>query len=178
VAAYKQGYEEETHEKVKDRWLIRLGKEDAQFEAWHLEAEDYKADWAAFKAALDLSRAMGIVEARIKSAKDVLRNVKKKAKADAKLVSLKIKCRTADKFKGTRKPTCNNGEGCEHCLKVYQEASANRLKKLQDLLAAKQTKKDTAQKTKKSKANGLVHDTQQDLTKVFGTLVNKGLTIL
>ena len=176
TAAYKQAYQEETKQMVKDRWVIRLGKEDAEFESWHLEQDDYPADWQAFRAALELSRSMGTVEARIKSVKDVLRNVKKKAKADAKLVSLKIKCRAADKYKGMRKPTCNNGDGCEFCLKVYQEAQANRLKKLQEILAAKEAKKADKLSKKKSEGKGLVLDTSPELMKAFGFLLNKPLT--
>ena len=174
TAAYKQAYEEETKQRVKDRWVIRLGKEDAEFESWHLEPEDYPADWKAFKDALELSRSMAAVEARIKSVKDVLRNVRKKEKADARLVSLKIKCRAADKYKGMRKPTCNNGEGCEFCLKVYQEAQANKLKKLNDLLASKAKKKAAKLEAKKSKEKSLVLDTQQiGLTKLLDSFSKK-----
>src|SRR5262249_19750690 len=34
TAAYQQAYQEETGETIADRWVIRLGKDDAEFDPW------------------------------------------------------------------------------------------------------------------------------------------------
>jgi len=54
VAAYQNAREEETGKKYEERWIIRLGKEDGEFEAVRLD--DYEKDFKAFLAALILYR--------------------------------------------------------------------------------------------------------------------------
>lgn len=57
TVAYKKAYEEETGKKVRGgRWIIRLGKEDADFQAVFLPADDDEADYAAFLALLTLKK--------------------------------------------------------------------------------------------------------------------------
>jgi hypothetical protein len=48
VAAYKHAHEEESGKRGYERYLIRLGKEDGEFEALHLPADEYERDLAAF----------------------------------------------------------------------------------------------------------------------------------
>ena len=122
TAAYEAAYEEETGEDVKDRWVIRLGKEDAKFETWHLEADCFKEDFDAFLAALSLRIKFDRLEERLSDIKDIYRKGKKKAKQD----NLAIKCKKADKYKGTRLPTCNNGNPCETCVRKYEEYQATK----------------------------------------------------
>ena len=54
VVAYQNAREEETGKKYEERWIIRLGKEDGEFEAVRLD--DYEKDFKAFLAALILYR--------------------------------------------------------------------------------------------------------------------------
>ncbi len=54
VAAYQNAWEEETGKKCEERWIIRLGKEDGEFEA--IKLDDYEKDFKAFLAALILHR--------------------------------------------------------------------------------------------------------------------------
>ena len=53
TAAYAQAYEEETGTKIYCRWLIRLGKEDGQFQPVKL-TEGLEDDFRAFLAAKEL----------------------------------------------------------------------------------------------------------------------------
>lgn len=134
TAAYEAAYEEETGEDVKDRWVVRLGKDDGKFEAWHLEADCFKDDFAAFLAALDLRIKFDRLEERLSDIKDIYRKGKKKAKLD----NLAIACRNSHKYKGIRKPSCNKGNPCETCLKKYEEYQTSKAKKL---IEKKQPKK-------------------------------------
>ena len=148
TGAYKQAYEEETGEDVQDIWVIRLGKDGAEFEAWHIESDLQELGWYAFFSALTLSRDMAAVEAAVSEIKDE-RKAKKRAEAQAaKAEALKIKCKSANKYKGVRYPTCNGGTPCETCLEKYkqrqvipesvrdaaEDLAANVVKSLQKLL--------------------------------------------
>lgn len=136
TASYEAAYEEETGEDVKDRWIIRLGKEDAKFETWHIEHECFHADFQAFLAALDLRRKYDLLEERLIDLKDIYRKGRKKMKEDA----LAIKCKKADSYKGIRKPSCNNGVPCAVCLKKYEDYQAAKHKKIEDKQKAKPVK--------------------------------------
>ena len=70
TAAYLNAYVEETSEPVVDRWIIRLGKEDGQFQTWHTNTETLDTDLFGFLNALRLYKSLEIVEDRIKSQKD------------------------------------------------------------------------------------------------------------
>jgi len=37
-----------------------------------------------------------------------------------------IKCKNADNYKGLRPPTCNNGNPCDTCTRIYYEAKERR----------------------------------------------------
>lgn len=151
TAAYKHAFEEETKEHVKDRWVVRLGKDDGVFEAWHLGPEDFAADWKAFKDALTLKRAMAVIDDRTQQMKDERRQAKKAEKAAAKAVAATIKCAKADKYQGKRKPTCNGGNGCKFCVNKYQEVQNEKSQRLLDVINAKAEKKRT--KAEKRSAN-------------------------
>ena len=134
TAAYEAAYEEETGEDVEDRWVIRLGKDDAKFEAWHLESDCFQEDFDAFLAALNLKIRFDRLEERLSDIKDIYRKGKKKAKQDYKA----IKCSNSDKYKGVRAPTCNKGNPCETCRKKYEDYQIAKSKKL---IEKKQPKK-------------------------------------
>lgn len=54
TAAYVGAYEEETGEYIEGRWLIKLGKEDGEFEAHWYPRATQRSDYKAFKNALGL----------------------------------------------------------------------------------------------------------------------------
>lgn len=66
---------------VQDRWVLRLGKDDGEFEAWHLPAEDFAEDFAGFLACLNLTRIVDTIDTRIKDRKKAIREAKKAARA-------------------------------------------------------------------------------------------------
>lgn len=145
TAAYQRAYIEETGENVLDRWIIRLGKEDGEFEAWHREAHTIGMDFEGFKLALDLTRHVRAVElnlqaraqalrAAIKAEKDAARAAKtlveeeKKAlakaeKQQARLEALAKECPKAKKYKGMKAPKCGP---CAACSEIYEAAQALR----------------------------------------------------
>jgi hypothetical protein len=126
TAGYMAAYIEETQEPVVDRWIIRLGKEDAKFEPWYLPYETQEEDFRAFLTALDLTRLIASLETRIATYKKHFSDNKKQNKQEVKDSANKIKCKNADKYKGQRRPTCNNGNPCETCLARYSEVQANK----------------------------------------------------
>jgi hypothetical protein len=126
TAAYQQAYEEETKEIIEDRWIIRLGKDDGEFDAWHIGAgAAFQQDFQAFLNCLDLTRSVESVTLRMKSKKDFIKSVlKERAKAE-KEAQLRVKCKKADSYKGVKPPSC----GCETCEKKYAEKQQEKLDK-------------------------------------------------
>lgn len=86
TSAYEAFYEEEFGVDVEDRWVLRLGKDDGEFEAWYLPAEDFAEDFAGFIACLELTRLVDSIDERIKDRKAVIKAAKKEAKALLKAV--------------------------------------------------------------------------------------------
>lgn len=69
TAAYEAAYEEEFGITIDDRWILRLGKIDGEFEPWHQTADDFEADFGAFLRCLDLVRAHEVVTDRMSAAR-------------------------------------------------------------------------------------------------------------
>lgn len=126
VAAYKEAYEEETKEHVEDVWVIRLGKEDAEFEPWHLNAPMITFGTIAFQYALQLSRAVDSLEKEIAFVKDQVKAKEREAAHEARQEALKLRCAGADRYKGIRQPRCNGGNPCKACLLKYSEVQAKK----------------------------------------------------
>lgn len=121
TAAYQQAYQEETGEKIEDRWVIRLGKEDAaEFDPWHTEGNGpFQKDLEGFLNALALYRSLHKIEDRIS---DI--NEQKRAQAREILAAERaVRCLDADKYKGVRKKKGCNGTDimCETCTDTYQK---------------------------------------------------------
>jgi hypothetical protein len=125
TAAYSQAYEEESAVTVSDRWIIRLGKEEAEVETWHLGPGTFETDWKAFETALNLVRSIKVLETRIKDRKDGLRAALKVEKDAARATKVLAE--------GVRKA----------------EAKAERVRKRLELATAK---KESALKSKEDKA--------------------------
>jgi hypothetical protein len=136
TAAYKHSYEEETGETIEDIFIVKLGKEDGEFEAWHIDPETAELGWKAFQAALSLSRAMVLVEDAVGQMKDRRKAIEKEKKAAQKAENLKVKCKSSDRYKGTRKPVCNGGHPCETCVQKYEDAQRERQERLMELANA------------------------------------------
>jgi hypothetical protein len=77
TAAYQFAYEEETGDTIDDRWIIRLGKDDGAFEAWHLEGETFGEDFMTFLSCLELTRQVRSVTNRVNQRKNDLKAEKK-----------------------------------------------------------------------------------------------------
>lgn len=120
TAAYAHADTEELGREFDDRWIIRLGKDDGEFDPWHIEGF-IEEDFLAFRNALFLYRDMRWLRERMKGLADAIKAVKKDRAKKAKEEALKIKCAGADKYKGIRAPRCNGGNPCQTCLKKYQE---------------------------------------------------------
>jgi hypothetical protein len=84
TAAYENAYEEEYEVDIQDRWVIRLGKEDGEFEAWHVEGHLFAKHFGGFIEALDLTRTVADIEKDLKERKDNLRLVLKAEKDEQK----------------------------------------------------------------------------------------------
>lgn len=150
TAAYQFAYMEETEEIVLDRWIIRLGKEDGEFEAWHREPHNFEMDLGGFLDALKMTRTVKAVElnlrdradnirAALKAERDAARAIKealeaeeraiaKAKKAQERLEALAKECPKAKKYKGSRKPTCTTKDDgpCSKCQEIYGLAHAHK----------------------------------------------------
>ncbi len=129
TAAYRQAYQEETGEQIEDIFIVRLGKEDGEFEAWHIDSSLAEHGWDAFLKALGLSRAMVVLNQSVDDAKDERKAIRKAEKQAEKKAQLTVKCSYADKYKGVRAPQCNNGNPCDFCKNKYQEVQLGKEKK-------------------------------------------------
>lgn len=84
TSAYAAAEMEETGEEITDRWVIRLGKTDGEFEPWHLEQDQFEQDFTAFLECLDLYRSMELIRDGVKGRKDEIKLIVKEEKAAAK----------------------------------------------------------------------------------------------
>ena len=82
TAAYQNAYQEEHLVDIKSRWILRLGKEDGEFEAWY--ETDFDADLRAFLACLNLYRLNKAVEQRMRDLKKLKTFRKREEKKAAK----------------------------------------------------------------------------------------------
>lgn len=121
TAAYMRAYVEEHNVDIADRWIIRLGKEDGEFDPWHLEGTSYATDFYAFESALELKRTLAAINERMKERAGEIRQERKEEKTKARKEALTIKCNGADKYKGVRPPQCNGGNPCQSCVARYAE---------------------------------------------------------
>jgi hypothetical protein len=121
VATYEVAEREENGTQYDDAWIIRLGKEDGEFNLWHIDKEGLQLGWNAFRSALNLTRDIRVLEEYQTARKTAQKAVKKVQKAEAKAVKLELECVGHKKYKGIRFPRCNKGNPCKSCLKVYNE---------------------------------------------------------
>jgi hypothetical protein len=121
AALYQHAHQEETHEHIEDRWIIRLGKDDAEFDPWHVEGEkDFHEDMHGGLCALALYKSVHNIEDRVaafKAARVAARRAIAKAIRDAEHA---ICCPESGDYKGVRKKKCNGTDHpCEACAKIW-----------------------------------------------------------
>jgi hypothetical protein len=124
TAAYQHAHQEETGQHIEDRWIIRLGKEDAEFDPWHMEGDElFAQDFRAFLNALALYRSVDSLKDRlssVQSAKTAHKRAIAKAVRDAENL---IACPVSAKYKGARrKKGCNDTEVmCQACTTKFKD---------------------------------------------------------
>ena len=78
TAAYLQAHKEEFGVEIPDRWILRLGKDEADFEPWHLGPDTLADDFESFRLCLTLRRLYSKVEKRMADTKK-MKTLKEKA---------------------------------------------------------------------------------------------------
>lgn len=123
TAAYQQAHQEETGKTIEDRWIIRLGKDDAEFDPWHMEGQEkFQEDLDTFLAALLLCIQVDKLDDRIAAIKNERTERRKVAERAVRDGLNKLKCPDSDDYKGVRKKKCNGGDGpCVACAIKYAE---------------------------------------------------------
>jgi hypothetical protein len=82
TAAYQHAEQEEFGKEIAARWILRLGKEDGEFEAWY--EVDFEKDFETFLACLNLYRLNREVDKRMRDTKKLKTFYKREAKKAAK----------------------------------------------------------------------------------------------
>ena len=127
TAAYQHAFQEETGEKIEDRWIIRLGKEDGEFDPWHLPGEElFKQDFAGYIACLTLYRIAEQIrerQAAVQAEKVAYRRAVAKAERNA---ANAIACPASKTYKGKKKKTHCAGLDivCKACDTIFTQANA------------------------------------------------------
>jgi hypothetical protein len=116
VATYRVAEQEENGTAYDDAWIIRLGKEDGEFEPWHLDLEALELGWKAFRSAQELTQWVKALEEWLAGRKAAQRAIKKVEAAERKESKLRDACAGAAKYKGIRPPRCNGGDPCKSCI--------------------------------------------------------------
>ena len=68
---------------ITDRFVLRLGKEDGEFDPWHTGPADFQEDFEGFLDALSLHRSVHMTNERMKDQKRVRKEIRKKLKEEA-----------------------------------------------------------------------------------------------
>ena len=121
TAIYAEMYREETGEKIEDRWILRLDKETAEFDPWHIEGDKaFQEDLQGYLNALAHYRSLRTIENRISDVEEQKRNRAKAIRATERAV----RCLDADRYKGVRqKKGCNGTDSmCETCTREISRA--------------------------------------------------------
>ena len=88
TAAYKGFHLEEFPDvKIEDIWILRYGKEDAEWDPWFLPSECFEDDYKGFLACLELKRIVIAANERLKEQKAGIRAAKKTARESAREIA-------------------------------------------------------------------------------------------
>jgi hypothetical protein len=125
TAAYQHGIELEDNIQILDRWILRLDKETAEFDPWYRPGrEAFEEDFQGFLNALATHRSLVKSEDWVSEIKAGRTAERRRVSRELKEEGYKMKCKSADKYKGVRFPKCNKGNPCQYCLKLYKEKHA------------------------------------------------------
>ena len=130
TAAYQHAHEEETGETIEDRWVIRLGKEDAEFDPWHVDGRTlYDEDFTAFVRALDLSRSVAGIRQRIDEITEAKKAARHEILVEEKRQKNLLACPLSSEYKGVRvKKGCNGTEVlCKKCEETWNSVQSKKL---------------------------------------------------
>jgi hypothetical protein len=119
---YTMAFEEEfPDEVIEDRFILRLDKETAEFEPWHLEGRELqKQDADAYLAALQCYRTSKAVEERMNTVRSQRREAEKIVRDAEKEAAHRIACPKSEEYKGARKTKCfTDGTQCAACSTKY-----------------------------------------------------------
>ncbi len=121
TACYQHAHQEETGEQIEDRWVIRLGKDDAEFDPWHVDETDFEDDFHGFLSALELYKIVHKIDDRVSAVKATKTAAKRAAAKIERDAIYAIECLEAKNYKGVRrKKGCNGTEKmCQVCEKIY-----------------------------------------------------------
>jgi hypothetical protein len=84
VSAYKNAYQEEHGTLIEHGVVLRLGKEDGQFESLPLNAEDFSDGFAGFLACLELFKDVEKIEETWKTKKEYRKKAQKEVREEAR----------------------------------------------------------------------------------------------
>jgi hypothetical protein len=127
IGFYDLAEQEEHGTDFEDWWIIRLGKEDGEFDPWHLDRNAISLGQKAFRSALSLNRDLQSLEEYERARKDAISVIRKAEAERAREVKEATACSYSGKFKGSKFPTCNNGAGCEKCVKIYVDRQVGKM---------------------------------------------------
>lgn len=119
VSTYEVAEREENGTQYDDAWIIRLGKEDGEFEPWYLDQEGLQLGWKAFRSAFSLTKDIRALEEYQERRKGQIKAIKKLETIVKKEAKLREACARSAKYKGIRPPRCNGGEPCRSCIHKY-----------------------------------------------------------
>jgi hypothetical protein len=125
TAAYQHAHQEETGDRIEDRWVIRLGKDDAEFDPWHVEGDElFAQDFTAFLNALALYRSVDVIKDRLSDVQEAKTAAKRAVAKAAKDAENLIACPVSEKYKGSRKKLgCNGTDVC--CTRCSEKWFSN-----------------------------------------------------
>jgi hypothetical protein len=120
VAAYKKAWQEEFKAHIEDCWVIKLGKEDGDFQTWHIEAEDFDRDFEGYLVCLELTRTMRDLKGIIKESEDAVKEQAREAKRAEKETAKRLACPKSKTYKGSKISQCMpDGTQCAACASIY-----------------------------------------------------------
>ena len=113
---------------IDDRFILRLDKETAAFEPWHLEGRELQTqDFNAYVDALHCYRSSRAVEARMNTLRSERRAAEKEIKKAAKDAAHRVECPKAKDYKGKRLTTClPDGTQCIACKQIWERVHNER----------------------------------------------------
>lgn len=123
AACYQHAHQEETGEKIEDRWIIRLGKDDAEFDPWHMEGgAAFNEDMHGFLCALALYKSVHNIDDRIAKFKASRVAARRAIAKEIRDTKNSLECPEYADYKGVRKKKCNGTDHpCVACDKKYKE---------------------------------------------------------